>query len=39
VNVSPADWPPLAGARDPLGYLSARALDYRSDSDTPARRL
>jgi rhamnopyranosyl-N-acetylglucosaminyl-diphospho-decaprenol beta-1,3/1,4-galactofuranosyltransferase len=39
VNVSPADWPRLAGARDPLGYLSARALDYRSDSDTPARRL
>ena len=39
VNVAPADWPQLAGARDPLGYLSARALDYRSDTDTPARRL
>ena len=39
VNVAPADWHGLAGARDPLGYLSARALDYRSDTDTPARRL
>jgi rhamnopyranosyl-N-acetylglucosaminyl-diphospho-decaprenol beta-1,3/1,4-galactofuranosyltransferase len=39
VNVAPADWAGLAEARDPLGYLSARALDYRSDTDTPARRL
>ena len=39
VNVAPADWAGLAGTRDPLGYLSARALDYRSDTDTPARRL
>jgi rhamnopyranosyl-N-acetylglucosaminyl-diphospho-decaprenol beta-1,3/1,4-galactofuranosyltransferase len=39
VNVPPGDWPGLAGARDPLGYLSARALDYRSETDTPPRRL
>ena len=39
VNVTPADWPHLAGVRDPLGYLSARALAYSSDTDTPARRL
>src|SRR3954468_1721047 len=38
-NVAPADWAALARARDPLGYLSARALDYRSETDTPARRL
>jgi rhamnopyranosyl-N-acetylglucosaminyl-diphospho-decaprenol beta-1,3/1,4-galactofuranosyltransferase len=39
VNVAPADWPGLADARDPLAYLSARALDYRSETDTPGRRL
>jgi rhamnopyranosyl-N-acetylglucosaminyl-diphospho-decaprenol beta-1,3/1,4-galactofuranosyltransferase len=39
VNVAPADWPGLAGARDPLGYLSARALDYSSETDSPPRRL
>jgi rhamnopyranosyl-N-acetylglucosaminyl-diphospho-decaprenol beta-1,3/1,4-galactofuranosyltransferase len=39
LNVSPGDWPGLAGARDPLGYLSAHALDYGSETDAPARRL
>jgi rhamnopyranosyl-N-acetylglucosaminyl-diphospho-decaprenol beta-1,3/1,4-galactofuranosyltransferase len=39
LNVTPSDWQHVAGARDPLGYLSARALDYSSDTDTPARRL
>lgn len=38
-NVAPADWAGLADARDPLGYLSAHALEYRSELDAPARRL
>jgi hypothetical protein len=29
----------LADAHDPLEYLSAHALDYRSAIDTPVRRL
>jgi GT2 family glycosyltransferase len=39
LNVPPADWPRLAEVRDPFGYVSARALEYRSEVDTPARRL
>jgi rhamnopyranosyl-N-acetylglucosaminyl-diphospho-decaprenol beta-1,3/1,4-galactofuranosyltransferase len=39
INVTPGDWPGLAGASDPLGYLSAHALEYRSEMDTPPRRL
>jgi rhamnopyranosyl-N-acetylglucosaminyl-diphospho-decaprenol beta-1,3/1,4-galactofuranosyltransferase len=39
LNIAPDDWPGLAGARDPLGYLSAHALDYGSETDAPARRL
>ena len=39
LNVAPADWPALADVRDPLGYLSTHALEYRSEVDTPARRL
>ena len=38
-NVAPADWPALADAPDPLGYLSAHALDYGSEVDAPVRRL
>lgn len=39
LNVAPGDWAGVAGARDPLGYLSSHALDYGSETDTPARRL
>jgi rhamnopyranosyl-N-acetylglucosaminyl-diphospho-decaprenol beta-1,3/1,4-galactofuranosyltransferase len=39
LNVAPSDWRGLAEAPDPLGYLSAHALDYGSEVDTPARRL
>ena len=38
-NVPPERWPGLADAPDPLGYLSAHALDYRSEVDSPVRRL
>jgi rhamnopyranosyl-N-acetylglucosaminyl-diphospho-decaprenol beta-1,3/1,4-galactofuranosyltransferase len=38
-NVAPVDWPGLADAPDPLGYLSAHALDYGSEVDAPVRRL
>jgi rhamnopyranosyl-N-acetylglucosaminyl-diphospho-decaprenol beta-1,3/1,4-galactofuranosyltransferase len=38
-NVPPERWPVLAGTRDPLGYLSAHALEYRVEVDAPARRL
>jgi rhamnopyranosyl-N-acetylglucosaminyl-diphospho-decaprenol beta-1,3/1,4-galactofuranosyltransferase len=38
-NVPPERWPGLADASDPLGYLSAHALEYGSDVDTPVRRL
>ena len=38
-NLSPAHWRGLADAADPLGYLSAHSLDYRSAIDTPVRRL
>jgi GT2 family glycosyltransferase len=38
-NVSPDHWQGLADAPDPLGYLSAHALEYRSEVDTPVRRL
>jgi GT2 family glycosyltransferase len=38
-NLSPERWADLADARDPLGYLSAHALEYRSEVDTPVRRL
>jgi rhamnopyranosyl-N-acetylglucosaminyl-diphospho-decaprenol beta-1,3/1,4-galactofuranosyltransferase len=39
LNLSPDRWPGLADAPDPLGYLSAHALEYRSEVDTPVRRL
>jgi GT2 family glycosyltransferase len=39
VNVAPHDWLGLADAPDPLGYLCAHALEYRSETDTPPRRL
>jgi GT2 family glycosyltransferase len=38
-NLAPADWPGLADAPDPLGYLSAHALEYWSELDAPTRRL
>jgi GT2 family glycosyltransferase len=39
LNVTPEDWAGLAGAADPLGYLSAHALEYERDVDSPVRRL
>jgi GT2 family glycosyltransferase len=39
LNVTPEDWAGLAGAPDPLGYLSAHALEYERDVDSPVRRL
>jgi hypothetical protein len=38
-NVSPERWAELADTRDPLGYLSAHALEYRTEVDAPVRRL
>ena len=39
LNITPEDWAGLAGAPDPLGYLSAHALEYERDVDSPVRRL
>ena len=38
-NVAPERWRGLAESSDPLGYLSAHALRYRAEVDTPVRRL
>ena len=39
LNVTPEDWAGLAGAAAPLGYLSAHALEYDRDVDSPVHRL